>query len=152
MGTDGYGIIDSYNHAIERINNYTANLVTNTNKISVRSVGSNPSNPNYRNTEKYTSDHLATLNVIAERGDNNLEKDFVRMAYWGVLSTGSRYWLASRHIYADSDSVFFNVDAVNLDGSFLDVNFYRDDTGGGCSILNSAEFAMRPVVKISLNS
>lgn len=145
-------IIYSYNNAIERINNYTASLVTNTNKISVRSTGSNPNNPNSRNTEKYTSDRLATLNVIPERGDNNLEKDFVRMAYWGVLSTGSRYWLASRYIYADSYFVFFYVDAVNLDGSFLDVDFYRADSGGGCSILNSCEYAVRPVVKISLNS
>ena len=35
----------SYNNAITRINTYAANLVTNTNKISVRNVGSNPNNP-----------------------------------------------------------------------------------------------------------
>ena len=123
-------VIYSYNHAIERINNYTASLVTNTNKISVRSTGSNPNNPNSRNTEKYISDLLAnwtpnqsasnlgftTLNGVAERGDNNSEKDLVRMAYWGVSSTKKAYWLASRYVDAYSDNVYFSVDAVDSGG------------------------------------
>ena len=157
--------IYSYNHAIERINNYTASLVTNTNKISVRSTGSNPNNPNSRNTEKYTSDFLAnwtpngsavnygftTLNGVAERGDNNLEKDFVRMAYWGISSTGSEYWLASRCFSADSDNVDFGVDYVNSDGSFCGDNLFGADSSGD-AYAGSYECAVRPVVKISLNS
>ena len=157
--------IYSYNHAIERINNYTTSLVTNTNKISVRSTGSNPNNPNSRNTEKYRSDFLAnwtpngsavnygftTLNGVAERGDNNLEKDFVRMVYWGISSTGSEYWLASRCFSADSDNVDFGVDYVNSYDNFCSGNLFGADSSG-VAYTNSYECAVRPVVKISLNS
>lgn len=158
-------VIYSYNHAIERINNYTTSLVTNTNKISVRSTGSNPNNPNSRNTEKYTSDFLAnwtpsgsavnygftTLNGVAERGDNNLEKDFVRMAYWGISSTGSEYWLASRYVLADSYNVDFYVDTVYSDGSFNSNRLFGAHSGGSTAT-SRYEYAVRPVVKISLNS
>ena len=139
----------SYNHAIERLNNYAASLVTNPNKISVRSVGSNPSNPNYRNTTKYTSETIknwncslgsnagatkVTVNGIAEVGENNLEQDFVRMRALGVASTGSEYWLASRFVDADSDSVDFNVDMVNSDGGFNGYNlFYANSSGNAYS-------------------
>ena len=134
----------SYNHAIERLNNYASSLVTNPNKISVRSVGSNPSNPNYRNTTKYTSETIknwncaidgkynsstgkyeggtpVTVNGIGEVGENNLEQDFVRMSALGVVSTENNYWLASRYVYADSnyDYIDFDVDTVRPDGNFL---------------------------------
>ena len=156
----------SYNHAIERLNNYASSLVTNPNKISVRSVGSNPSNPNYRNTTKYTSETIknwncslgsnagatkVTVNGIAQVGENNLEQDFVRMKALGVASTGSEYWLASRFVSADSDNVNFDVGTVNSDGSFCgDILF--DANSGGNANTGSYECAVRPVVKISLNS
>ena len=155
----------SYNHAIERLNNYAASLVTNPNKISVRSVGSNPSSPNYRNTTKYTSETIenwncslgsnatikVTVNGIAEVGENNLEQDFVRMKALGVASTGSEYWLASRFVNAYSDDVDFRVDAVTSDGGFCGyILFYANSSGGAET--DSYECAVRPVVKISLNS
>ena len=156
----------SYNHAIERLNNYAASLVTNPNKISVRSVGSNPSNPNYRNTTKYTSETIknwncslgsnagatkVTVNGIAEVGENNLEQDFVRMRALGVASTGSEYWLASRFVDADSDSVDFNVDMVNSDGGFNGYSLFNAYSSGSADTYGY-EYAVRPVVKISLNS
>ena len=156
----------SYNHAIERLNNYAASLVTNPNKISVRSVGSNPSNPNYRNTTKYTSETIknwnsslgsneeitkVAVNGIAEVGENNLEQDLVRMSVLGVASTGNEYWLASRFIAADSINVHFNVDEVYSNGSFRSENLF-DATSSGSTYTNSYECAVRPVVKISLNS
>ena len=164
----------SYNHAIERINNYTARLVKNPNKISVRSVGSNPSNPNYRNTTKYTSETIenwncvidgnynnstgkfeegtpVTVNGIAEVGENNLEQDFVRMRVLGVASTGSQYWLASRYVFADSGYVYFRVGTVTSDGSFIGGNLFFAGSRGD-AYTSSYEYAVRPVVKISLNS
>ena len=156
----------SYNHAIERLNNYASSLVTNPNKISVRSVGSNPSNPNYRNTTKYTSETIknwncslgsnagatkVTVNGIAQVGENNLEQDFVRMKALGVASTGSEYWLASRYVLADSDGVAFFVDAVFSGGSFGG-DYLFDAYSGGSAYTFSCEYAVRPVVKISLNS
>ena len=155
----------SYNHAIERINNYTASLVTNPNKISVRSVGSNPSSPNYRNTTKYTSETIEnwncslgsnatikiTVNGVGETGENNCEQDLVRMSALGVASTGSEYCLASRYVLAASDNVDFRVVTVSSGGSFNGGNLFYADSSGHAET-NSYECAVRPVVKISLNS
>ena len=164
----------SYNHALERLNNYASSLVTNPNKISVRSVGSNPSNPNYRNTTKYTSETIekwncniggkynnntqkyeggtpVTINGIAEVGENNCEQDFVRMSALGVASTENDYYLASRHIENTGDRLIFGVDNVNSNGIFCDGDLL-DAYSSGNAYAYSSECAVRPVVKISLNS
>ena len=128
----------SYNHAIERLNNYASSLVTNPNKISVRSVGSNPSNPNYRNTTKYTSETIenwncslgsgsnvgttkVTANGIAEKGDNNYETDLIMMKVLGVSVTKKFYWLASRYVSLDSSEVRFGVSNVSIGGSIMGI-------------------------------
>ena len=164
----------SYNHAIERLNNYASSLVTNTNKISVRSVGSNSTNPNYRNTTKYTSKTIknwncaidgkynsstgkfeggtpVTVNGIGEVGENNCEQDLVRMSALGVASTGNEYWLASRYVGADSDRVNFSVGTLNSDGGFNGRDLFYADSGDHADS-KGYEKAVRPVVKISLNS
>ena len=164
----------SYNHAIERLNNYASSLVTNTNKISVRSVGNNSTNPNYRNTTKYTSKTIknwncaidgkynsstgkfeggtpVTVNGIGEVGENNCEQDLVRMSALGVASTGNEYWLASRYVGADSDRVNFSVGTLNSDGGFNGRDLFYADSGDHADS-KGYEKAVRPVVKISLNS
>ena len=164
----------SYNHAIERLNNYASSLVTNTNKISVRSVGSNSTNPNYRNTTKYTSETIknwncaidgkynsstgkfeggtpVTVNGIGEVGENNCEQDLVRMSALGVASTGNEYWLASRNVDPDSDNVSFDVGTLNSDGGFNGRDLFYADSGDHADS-KGYEKAVRPVVKISLNS
>lgn len=153
----------SYNYAIERLNNYASSLVTNPNKISVRSVGSNPSNPNYRNTTKYTSETIknwncslgngtkVTVNGIAEVGENNCEQDLVRMSALGVASTENEYWLASRYVVAVSDEINFFVGTVDPDGRFNGYYLFYAHSSG-YAVPSVYEFAVRPVVKISLNS
>ena len=156
----------SYNHAIERLNNYTASLVTNPNKISVRSVGSNPSNPNYRNTTKYTSETIkdwncslgnntgatkVTVNGILEVGENNYEQDLVRMSALGVVSVGKEYWLASRK--ADTGGAVqlgFYVDSVEFK-EYVN-GYYLLQASESSATASSGELAVRPVVKLSLNS
>lgn len=153
--------VNSYNNAIDRINTYTRSLVTNTNKIAVRSAGSNPESPNSRNTSKYTSAKLeewsketkyngtaVNINGIGERSDNNYEQDLVRMSYYGIAGTGKEYWLASRFVESYSDGVYFNVDTVfsgGTDSSFYlwSANSYGDTNTG------SNSYAVRPVVKIN---
>ena len=158
----------SYNHAIERLNNYAASLVTNPNKISVRSVGSNPSNPNYRNTTKYTSETIenwncslgsgsnvgttkVTANGIAEKGDNNYETDLIMMKVLGVSVTKKFYWLASRYVSLDSSEVRFGVSNVRIGGSILGSDLFYANSNGEADTSSNA-CAVRPVVKISLNS
>ena len=156
----------SYNHAIERLNNYAASLVTNPNKISVRSVGSNPSNPNYRNTTKYTSETIEKWNCniggtpvkvsgIAEAGEKSCEQDLVRMGVLEVTSTGKNYWLASRCVDIIYGYVYFLIDMVITNGNFgkgFDGNYLFQAYSNGYAYANSYEYPVRPVVKISLNS
>ena len=158
----------SYNHAIERLNNYASSLVTNPNKISVRSVGSNPSNPNYRNTTKYTSETIenwncslgsgsnvgttkVTANGIAEKGDNNYETDLIMMKVLGVSVTKKFYWLASRYVSLDSSEVRFGVSNVSIGGSIMGSDLFYANSNGEADTSSNA-CAVRPVVKISLNS
>ena len=162
----------SYNHAIERLNNYAASLVTNPNKISVRSVGSNPSNPNYRNTTKYTSETIenwncvidgnynnstgkyeggtpVTVNGIAEVGENNCEQDLVKMRALGVSSAENKhgYWLASRYVNAGSDAVQFCVSSNNF-------GYYSPlvASSNGYASAGNVEREVRPVVKVNASS
>ena len=126
-------------------------------------MGSNPSNPNYRNTTKYTSETIknwncslvngtkVTVNGIAEVGENNCEQDFVRMSALGVASTENDYYLASRHIENTGDRLIFGVDNVNSNGIFCDSGLL-DAYSSGNAYAYSSECAVRPVVKISLNS
>lgn len=161
----------SYNNAIDRINNYTASLVTNPNKISVRSVGSDPSNPNNRNTAKYTSEKLAswncqyggtynytigkyeggipvTINGVMEVGENNCDRDLVRISTLGISSTDTTYWFASRFVNDRTDEIMFGVNNLNLSHAFYGIAFY---SRGGI-YAGSCTYAVRPIVKISMNS
>ena len=163
----------SYNHAIEKINNYTASLVTNPNKISVRSVGSNPSNPNYRNTTKYTSETIekwncniggkynnntqkyeggtpVTVNGIGEIGENNSEQDLTQMRALGILDKGY-YWLASRYAFTDSNYVSFCVYEVSWRGESSNCVLFSASSNGYAHA-NSYENAVCPVVKVNASS
>ena len=157
--------IYSYNHAIERINDYTASLVTNPNKISVRSVGSNPSDPNKRNTEKYKSDELESWNckydgkIVAETAkmlegsDRNESTDEEQMKKLGIFDIGEFYWVSSREVLDYNDSIYFSVLGVNLVNSYFGAPllvFYSDSRVRLGT--NPDTSAVRPVVKISLNS
>lgn len=148
-------VVDSYNHAIEKINTYARSFVTNLNKIAVRSVGSNPANPDSRNTDIYISENLKNFNYklgnteyaeeinfngLLERSDNNFEQDFVRMLYWGIEETEKSYWLASRLVYYRNGEISFGTHGPG-GCTFM-------DTGNTPPFLPS-EAAVRPVVKIS---
>ena len=164
--------IYSYNNAIGRINSYTNSLVTNSNKILVRSAGSDYSNPNYRNTTKYTSDNLkninwkyngksVTMNGRLEMGDSNFEQDLIRMDYYKENSkTGNRYWLASRYVEEPSDlneDYSFDVRTIDSDGSVYYISLvYASMEGSSAetaapssdSPSHPAECAVRPIVRV----
>lgn len=155
--------VNSYNNAIDRINAYTRSFVTNTNKIAVRSVGSNPENPDSRNTTKYESEKLeswncsynmipVTVNGVGEGSDNNYEQDLIRMWYHGVAGTGSHYWLASRYVECYSDRIFFSVHRLDDCGHMEENNDYclwDACNNGDADAWKSLKIKVRPVVKIS---
>ena len=132
----------SYNHAIDRINNYTASLVTNLNKISVRSVGSNPSNPNSRNTEKYMS--------IIEEADNNRNQDLLKMYNLGILYPESGYWLASRFVEKEKDVSNMGVCYTCNNNTYNSIVWYYSNSNSSTGY--SLTRPVRPVVKVNASS
>ena len=146
--------IYSYNNAIDRINNYTASLVTNSNKISVRSVGSNPNNPSYRNTTKYRSD-ISKIDGKIETGDNNYKEDVLRMSVLGETATGNIYWLASRYVYDIWNVVYIEMSAVSDSGILLGCIYNNNvllEAGSNNNSAYSYDYAVRPVVKVNASS
>ena len=146
--------IYSYNNAIDRINNYTASLVTNSNKISVRSVGSNPNNPSYRNTTKYRSD-ISKIDGKIETGDNNYKEDVLRMSVLGETATGNIYWLASRYVYDIWNVVYIEMSAVSDSGILLGCIYNNNvllEAGSNNNYAYSYDYAVRPVVKVNASS
>ena len=108
--------IYSYNNAIVTLNNKCASLISDKSAIEtnsdgnykIRSVGSNPINPNSENSTLYTSDNLknrptnnSTYSVgmfdkIAKSTDTNYTSDYDNIMNLGINNTGEDYWLASR--------------------------------------------------------
>ena len=97
--------IYSYNNAIDRINKYCASLIKIPND-GVRSVGSLPSNPSYKNSKKPAtvsaldkwSNKTAweTYGVLGEIGENNYKEDWNKMSDLSIEASDKEYWLASR--------------------------------------------------------
>lgn len=114
--TNIYKAIDSYNKAVNRINDYCKEQITNpeTQKENIRSVGSNPSNPYDENTTKYTSDNLAKwlggeYNNVGNSTDSNYEQDWIRIKYLDLPNLVKYYWIPTRYVSEDASKVTFNV-------------------------------------------
>ena len=70
------------------------------------------------------------------------------MAYWGVNSVGTKYWMASRIVSESSDEVFFNVDCVDEDGNLNHHNLW-DVNSSGSPCGSNGSYAVRPVASIN---
>lgn len=148
--------ITSYNNAITDLNKYCREQITNSNKISVRSVGSNPTNPLKENTKSYTSKYLEIAgynNREIKSPDDNWEQDIIRMMYWGVIKTtdAQSYWLASR-VTSEFGAMtpyeqigLFKVNGTegNLENDYPLSMGYGSYTGA-----NARTNSVRPIVKI----
>ena len=103
-------VIYSYNNAIDRLNSYCASLIKIPNE-GVRSVGTVPDNPSYRDTSKpYEIKKLdkwknktawKTYGIHGENGDENYMSDWVQMGKFGIRALDKEYWLGSRNVYAN---------------------------------------------------
>ena len=118
--TDLEKAIYSYNNAITRLNNYCASLITNENKISVRSAGSNPNDPLNENNTLYKSENLriwmdGEYNELGKSEDENYIQDSIRLSFFNCddyIVEG--YWLASRIIDEDSNSNEVSFEIANI--------------------------------------
>ncbi len=139
--------IYSYNHAIDTINNFCKeqvddNLLADDN---VRSVGAKTD----ITEEKYIGKLSGSIyKGKVKIGDTNFEDDLIRMAYHGVLDVKKYYWIASRYILEDSNSVSFNIYEVSEYGNFV--------LSGGLLKINSSDNptvqsligAVRPIITV----
>lgn len=163
--------IYSYNNAIERLNNYCESLVTNPNKISVRSIGSNPDNFKNENNNPYRSEFLVgtEYNGIGKSKDMNFEKDYACLLYNDCIVSDKTYWLASRYMNRSSwfarNSLNFCITNAWIDSETGEFNYLNDynvlwgvyerENNGVVSKLVATEsrtYGVRPVVKVSSDS
>ena len=166
--------VASYNKLVATINNACRNLVTNPKAVSVRSVGSNPINPDSENTELYESvsslNNLPTeetnygvlkgkLNGIAYSEDNNYEEDVNKIINMGIVNNGKNYFVASRHIY-DTYSPWYACFSVRIiQGKTLDITGVRlwyagNGKNSTKDVYSRADlnYGVRPVVTLNYNA
>lgn len=141
--------IKSYNEAISEINNGCSSIVKNSNKIKVRSTGSDPVNPdneNFEIVEEYNGEKI--------RGaDENYKKDVLRLSYYGILNTSNNksYWLASRNVRKGSYSGnVYGVWCV-VNGQY-DIGGLLTDRPSNMYDAWSKSYAIRPIVKVNASS
>ena len=99
--------INSYNNAVDRLNNYCKSLITNPTAQKVRCLGSK-SDYSSDTGKYYFSDTIkgwnSTYNGVGKEGDSNADEDMIRLAFYGgtdeeplkYAKTREDYWLASR--------------------------------------------------------
>ncbi len=150
--------IYSYNHAIDRLNNYCASLIKIPNE-GVRSVGTNPKNSGSRTTSKpyetnppanWTEEKIKLLKY-GEGKDTNYLSDQKQMSELNIIRSNddNKYWLGSRFCgertgpRVDFSIRFSNFGDINYDGVSL-LRVYKDKDPrfiGGT-------YAVRPIIKL----
>ena len=160
----------SYNHAVDTLNTACSDLVLNDSNKDlvdvVRCVGSNPVSPSDpENFTAFTSDFLednpyddghyraGVGNGIGRPEDENYLADYDRMVVLGITQAnnvedneGWTYWLASRFIYSQSESVDFNMRYIYFDDSCNDHSLASVDSGSAYS--DWTGHGLRPVVSL----
>ena len=88
--------IFAYNNVENILNRECEKLITNPNKISVRSIGSNPKHPDFSNSKKVESELLYEYNGKIKDTDHNIIYDSARLDFFNENNYLEDYWLASR--------------------------------------------------------
>ena len=157
--------INSYNNAIERMNNYCKSLITNPTAKKVRSFGTKPDFSTDTSKMFYsnrTIDWYKDYNGIFKMQDSNSEQDSLRVSYYNILSTGKDYWIARRIISPvwrkmdgeDKYSTLTSFKIAYFENSFngekkeVFANVYKNggDLGSGT---RSYTKSVRPVVRVN---
>ena len=95
--------MNSYNNAIETLNDATAPYNNSTYSSRARCVGSDPSNPTSDSPGYFTSSYsyMSSYNGKLKNQDTHYKTDFNQMDTLGILSINDHYWLASRIVSSD---------------------------------------------------
>ena len=108
--------MNSYNNAIETLNDATAPYNNSTYSSRARCVGSDPSNPTSDSPGYFTSSYsyMASYNGQFKKQDTHYETDYDQMGTLGVRDIDVFYWLASRNVLSSSSFSHFSVRNVNF--------------------------------------
>lgn len=144
--------IASYNSAITTINDYCNELITNSNKISARSLGSNPIKPYSENSEIYTITDSEGITYKVKETDYNCEKDMIAMLYCEIEAI-SHVWLSSRSIEKSTSSsgyerADFEIRYTDSEGDLSSIKIFDIWEDGGCDSYPETN-AVRPIVKVN---
>lgn len=96
---------NSYNSAIERLNNEAQKYLNTKYESSIRCVGSVPDNPYSENANMYVAEskypHMSNYNGTIKDGDTNREIDYQQMKNLVIAKSENdqTYWLASRGVW-----------------------------------------------------
>lgn len=118
-------VIESYNNAIKRINDYCGELVTATDNEGVRSVGASKDISGNYSSSKFNL--WNKNNVILKDEDKYEEEDIAKMLYWGIINSDEEYWIASRKVNEEEVVIYFHISTNQYIFSSKDVDFRTGD-------------------------
>ncbi len=153
--------IYSYNYAVEILNDFCKEQVTNGDipKDNIRSVGTNPDDPYNDETSFYTAEYVQdSYNNVVKVADMNCYQDILRICYYD-LNIGESYWLASRHFQesVSGAQLNFGIRRVYYSSygyhatSFTALLAIRYSSGTANAITDTSDinnYSVRPVIKI----
>ena len=144
--------MNSYNNAIETLNDATAPYNNSTYSSRARCVGSDPSNPTSDSPGYFTSSYsyMASYNGQFKNQDTHYETDYNQMGTLGIRDIDDYYWLASRGVISDSSFSTFYVRYVYTGGSLRSYNLCRVNSSGSASSISLTN-GLRPVFFLRSN-
>ena len=113
--------MNSYNNAINTLNNATSKYLNTTYAESVRCVGSVPDNPSYDGAGMHTTQFGGSYSGRLKDTDENYLTDWNQMKSLTIHGIDDYYWLTSRYVSPGSSSSSFNVRNVDSNGT---LNYY----------------------------
>ena len=147
--------VESYNNAIETLNNEAEGYINRDYAYDARCVGSIPAVENGMFTKKdngasnYVKIQFANSNYINSLDkDTNYEKDLEQLELAGIKVIENAYWLASRHvIYANSSLYEFYVNRMDSNGKLYYYSLCNVYSRGNVTGV-SQESGFRPCISI----
>ena len=149
-GSNFNQVNSSYNGAQNLLNSTASQFNNSTYSTGARSVGCIPNNINSHSAYYAFPSSLAEYNIQLIDTDNNYLTDWNQMTSLGIENIYSNYWLASYHVYKQTNStVYFCVRNVQSNGTLtstklcdMSLEYYNPGSGG----YNT--YGVRPVFKL----
>ena len=149
-------VMNSYNNAINILNDKAEEYNNSTYSNYARSVGSVPNNKDSQ-SGMHTTQFGGSYSGKLRETDNNYEKDYNKMKVinGGIHKIGTTYWLASRFVEAGPVQSIFNVRSVGVFGG-LENGYLCNVTSDGFARADAVGsrglrpvFTLKPTIKVT---